>query len=298
MNPLSCFRFPAYVYRPKQMLIRLRRQFQTPGESEEVVLPWGHAFSVNPGEFIGRAIWTQGIFELNVCEVIARLVGEGDTVVDVGANIGFMTSLMARAVGKTGHVLAFEAHPEIYSRLSANIARFSLGRSGQVAANQVALSDGEGEDWMVVDPQVFTRNAGTARLREADSKCGQAGFKVRLATLDSFIAGKQVVLLKIDVEGAELRVLRGAERALTEQRVKAIVYEDFHPESSGIIGYLKGFGFSVFYLDGSVIRPTLHEVDGERGISIRGADENFLAVRDAANTVKAYRRAGWRVFSL
>ena len=80
MNPLSCFRFPAYVYRPKQMLIRLRRQFQTPGESEEVVLPWGHAFSVNPGEFIGRAIWTQGIFELNVCAgdaLAACLSGSG-----------------------------------------------------------------------------------------------------------------------------------------------------------------------------------------------------------------------------
>ena len=143
---------------------------------------------------------------------------------------------------------------------------------------------------MELEPEAFVRNAGTARLREAGSTWGQAGFKARLATLDSFIAGKQVAMLKIDVEGAE--------RALTEQRVKAIVYEHFHPASSGIISYLKGFGFSVFYLDGNVIRPTLHEVGGERGISLRGSDENFLAVRDAEYTVEVYRRAGWRVFSL
>jgi len=298
MNPLNWFKFPAYLYRPQQVLIRLLRQFQMPSENEVVILPWGDAFSVNPREFIGRAIWAQGIFELNVCEVIARLAGKGETVVDVGANIGFMTSLMARAVGKTGHVLSFEAHPETYSRLISNIARLSTVSSGQVTAEQVALSDREGEGWMGVDPELFARNAGTARLREAGLASAQGGFKVRTAALDSFIAGKQVALLKLDVEGAELRVLHGAARALTEQRVKAIVYEDFQPESSGIIRYLKGFGFSVFYLDGNVIRPTIHEVSGEGSIRLRGADENFLAVRDAKSLVEVYRGAGWRVFRI
>lgn len=298
MNLLSLFKYPAYIYNPRQVLIRLRRQFKGPRESDIVCLPWGHPLLVNPREFIGHAIWTQGMHELDVCEAIARLVHEGDTVVDVGANIGFMTSLMAKVVGNTGHVLAFEPHPELYAQLCANIERFSDDRSGRVAAESLALSDCEGEDWLVSDSELFARNSGTAGLRDNSLAGSKDGLRVQTGKLDQFISDKTVALLKIDVEGAELRVLRGAERALTERRIMTIVYEDFHSATSGIAGYLRGFGFSVFYLDGNVVRPCLSEVvEGVQPL-LRGREENFLAVLDPQALLRVYRRLGWRVFSL
>jgi len=298
MKLQSLFKYPAYLYNPKQVFIRLRRQFTRPSDNEIVCLPWGHPLAISPKDFIGQAIWSQGIHELNVCETIARLVHGGDTVVDVGANVGFMTSLMAKTVGKTGHVLAFEPHPELYSRLRANIGRFSDSHSACVTAEPVALSDCEGEDWLVFDSELFARNSGTAGLCGSSFASGKARLRVRKSRLDPFIENKVVTLLKIDVEGAELRVLFGVESALTERRIMNIVYEDFHSATSGIASYLRGFGFSVFYLDGNIIRPTIRDVTMRAGPVLRGREENFIAVLDAQVFRRAYRGLGWRVFGL
>lgn len=299
MNVLSLLRHPAYLYNPKQVLIRLRRQFKVAGDKNMVRLPWGHPFLINPNEFIGHCIWTQGIFELPVCEAIARLVGAGDTVVDVGANVGFMTSLLSKAVGKTGHVLAFEPHPELYYRLRANVDRFADARSGHVTPESVALADCEGENWLVFDSGLFARNSGEAGLKGTSFTRGEEQVQVRTCRLDQYIDDRVVTLLKLDVEGAELRVLLGAERALAERRIKAIVYEDFDTATSGIASYLKGYGFAVFYLDGgTIVRPRIREVNEGFRQRPRRRDENFLAVLDAAALRQAYRRLGWRVFSL
>jgi FkbM family methyltransferase len=280
------------------VFVRLRRQFSGPSDCNIVRLPWGHQLLINSKDFIGKAVWTQGIHEIDVCEAIARVVRDGDTVVDVGANIGYITSLLAKAVGKTGRVFAFEPHPELYSRLRANLDRFSDGHSGFVTAEMIALSNIKGEDWLMFDPELFARNSGTAGLQRISFAGGEERVKVRTDKLDSFISGKVVSLLKIDVEGAELSVLSGAEKALAERRIKAIVYEDFNLASSGIASYLRQFGFTVFHLDGNVVRPCIREVDdGYRQVP-RGRDENFLAVLDREAVSATYRRSGWRVFSL
>jgi FkbM family methyltransferase len=298
MNLFSVFRYPVYLYHPRQVFTRLRRQFQKPREDEVVRLAWGHPLLVRPDEFIGHALWTQGIFELDVCEAIARLVREGDTVVDVGANVGFMTSLLARAAGNAGNVLAFEPHPGLYRRLQANINLFSNSTCSRVIAEPVALTDHEGEDWLVFDSRYLARNSGTAGLSGVSFARGADRLKVRTSRLDQFVGDKVVALLKLDVEGAELQVLLGANRALTERRIKAVVYEDFHAATSGIANHLKGFGFSVFHLDGNLIGPRILEVHENFHQVQRGRDENFLAVLDSSALARAYRRRGWRVFSL
>ena len=298
MNISSLFKYPAYLYNPKQIFIRLARQFSVPGDSEMVCLPWGHRLLVNPREFIGHAIWQQGIHEINVCEAIARLVRPGDTVMDIGANIGFMTSLLAKAVGPTGEVLAFEPHPELNERLRANISVFSDAACGRVTAEAVALSDADGENWLMFDAATFSKNSGTAGLREASFAPGKESVKVQTRRLDSVVHDRIIGLVKIDVEGAELCVLRGAERTLAERRIKAILYEDFKPAESGIAEFLRGCGFSVFYLDGNLVRPQVHLVEKNFTPWRRGLDENFLAVLDSRDLFRDYRQAGWRVFRL
>ena len=298
MNPLSFFRYPAYIYNPRQALRRLCREFTTDRENDIVRLPWGHKLRINSSDFIGRAIAAQGIHEIDVCEAIARVVKSGDIAVDVGANIGFMTSLMSRAVGNEGCVFAFEPHPDLYSQLEANVARFADCSCGRVITNCVALSDCEGERELVFDPKLFARNSGTAGLLNTSFAREGEHIKVTSLKLDRFIAGKEVGLLKVDVEGAELCVLRGAESALTERRIKAVVYEDFNAASSGIVSFLRRFGFSVFHLDGSILRPHLRAVDDGFTQIPRGRDENFVAVLDREELIAAYRRWGWRVFRL
>ena len=298
MNPLNLFRYPAYLYNPRQVFTRVCRRFRRPSENDVVRLPWGHDLVVNSNDFIGRAIWTQGIHEINVCEAIARLVREGDVAVDAGANVGFITSLLAKVVGKNGEVLAFEPHPNLFLKLSENINRFPRENAGGVTAKQVALSDNEGEGTLVFNAEIFGRNSGTAALYPANVESGDDRLTVRTERLDTFIEGKTIALLKIDVEGAELQVLRGAASALKEGRIKAIIYEDFNFSTSGIADYLARFGFSIFHLEGTVFGPRLSAVATGFTQIARGRDENFIAVLDANKALRLDRRIGWRVFSV
>src|ERR687886_1998553 len=98
---------PEYFFRPTQLIQRLRQHLihKTPsGEFEKIRLPWGVDIRVRPTETIGSSICRLGVYDLTVSEVIWRLLEPGEQAVDVGANIGYMTSLMAARVGKTGNV--------------------------------------------------------------------------------------------------------------------------------------------------------------------------------------------------
>src|SRR5260221_9258636 len=112
---------PHYWHNPRQVLVRLRRALRParPGP-ETVVLPWGVSIRISKDEFIGRSIWATGVHDLAVSEAIWRTLRPGDTAVDAGANIGYMTGLMALRTGPRGRVLAFEPHPALFDSLRYN----------------------------------------------------------------------------------------------------------------------------------------------------------------------------------
>ena len=74
-------------------------------------MPWGLQMQIRPNDYIGSCIWGRGIYDLGVSEAIWRLLDKDDLAIDVGANIGHMTGIMARRVGPKGAVIAFEPHP-------------------------------------------------------------------------------------------------------------------------------------------------------------------------------------------
>src|SRR4051812_45060416 len=87
---------PHYVFRPTQLGRRFAGVFRRRTSGPQVVrLPWGLDLNVLPDEAIGASIARTGVFELHVSETIWRLLDRGELAVDVGANIGYMTSLMA-----------------------------------------------------------------------------------------------------------------------------------------------------------------------------------------------------------
>src|ERR1051326_695854 len=135
---------PQYLLRPSQLLRRLFRiaRRQSPGETEEAVLAWGLPIRFHPRETIGSNIWRLGLYDLCVCETLFRLINPGELAVDVGANIGQMTGLMALRAGKVGRVIAFEPHPELFRELSANVERWrDHARIASMALHPIALSD-------------------------------------------------------------------------------------------------------------------------------------------------------------
>jgi FkbM family methyltransferase len=140
----------------------------------------------------------------------------GGAFLDVGANIGLHTLAVAHHLeSRGGRVLAFEPHPENYRALRDNIQRNALRN---VTAENVGLAD---------FPDVITGTSAPGPGNWSLASKGECRFEVRLVRLDDYLDQHplpSVDAMKIDVEGAEVRVLRGA-RATIERSRPVIVFE-------------------------------------------------------------------------
>jgi len=147
-------------------------------------------------------------------------VRRGDTVLDVGANIGAYTALFAQWVGDTGRVIAFEPAPTAYAALCGMLQ--ANGLSSRVTALQQAVSDREGS-------ASFTAHGDDGGNRLCGPGAADA-VTVATTTIDGVCQRLRLRprLMKIDVEGAELDVLRGA-RATIAAADDLRLYMEIHP---------------------------------------------------------------------
>lgn len=164
---------------------------------------YGATLTCNLDDLISRTIFYFGFWEPNNSALMAKILKPGDVFVDVGANIGYYTLLASRLVGSTGKVVAVEAAPVIYGRLQANV---QANKADNVRLLNVAVSDSVGE----LDIYGGTKwNRGATSTLSQDGQVPEA--RVAAAPLDTLLTEdelKRVALIKIDVEGAESRVLR------------------------------------------------------------------------------------------
>ncbi len=152
--------------------------------------------------------------------VMRRIVRAGEVAFDVGAHFGEHAVLLSQIVGDRGRVVAFEPNPELVGGLRRTLA---IGGNGQVL--QYALSDGR-------DAAVLFVPDAHASAGLADWTQGQAGpvrsIPCRTASLDALVEAGEVPLpqfVKCDVEGAELRVFRGAAKTLDRPDAPFLLYE-------------------------------------------------------------------------
>ncbi len=259
---LSDYLRPEYVFRPTQIWRRVQQKLHPQvGEFDDVSLPWGLPLRVRSFDFIGLHIRWFGAFDLCVSETIWRLLKSGDTAIDVGANLGYMTSLMSAKVGATGCVVAVEPHPELYQELLTNIHLWQQIGFVNVQAENLALGDRTGEAILRI-PTDFGYNRGLASLipdhaGDHVATTTEQIYRVQLRQLDDLVndqlAHKQLVsdrigLLKIDVEGNELSVLEGARELIRQQRIRDIVFEDFGQYPTPVTQFLEAQGYTLFYL--------------------------------------------------
>ena len=277
---------PWYVYRPSQAIRRVARVLRPPRNPVQVTnLPWGCQIEVDIRETIGRSIWTTGLYDLTVAETLYRLADPALLAIDAGANIGALTGLLA---ARAQEVWAFEPHPQVHVRLESNVGRFSR-KPGFVPCRtfSLALADADGEA-MLECPEGFAANQGIARL--ADD--GRGTIPVKTARLDRLLEDRSVGLMKLDVEGHELSVLRGAKDALAAGRIRNIVFEDHIGPGSSVCDYLATHGYSIFALGwgmfGLVLRPL--------GTRVHRAYEapSYLATTQPTAAVTACRSRGWK----
>jgi FkbM family methyltransferase len=188
---------------------------------------------------VGRSFDLYGEYsEGEVC-LFRELLSESSHVLDVGANIGAHTIFFAQTVGVEGTIYAFEPQRLLFQTLCANIALSSLTN---VHCYHAVVSDECGSVLVPpLDPYAEQNFAGLSLLNECDT-----GDEVVSLTIDSLCLSK-CDLMKIDVEGMELHVVRGALQTL--RRLSPILYvENDRPRTSPLlIRFLAALHYDLYW---------------------------------------------------
>lgn len=178
------------------------------GSPERVELASGdHLYVGSEDSVVGPAIKAQHDYEPHVARRVGDLLRPGMTFVDVGASFGYYTVLAGRLVGSTGRVVACEPGPQNVSLLLLNIEAHQLAN---VAVHPVAASDRAGA-------LLYHGSGGNGHISSFSGDPSELanGELVPARPLDELLrAESRVDVIKIDVEGAEGRVLAGAQRTM------------------------------------------------------------------------------------
>ncbi len=196
---------------------KLRRLLRANVDQEFTVTRAGCCWQLNPADYTQREFFWLG--EKDSWDVfhLMRLVRPGAVILDIGANFGFYALTFARALARRTRIIAFEPFPSTFRRLSANIALNGL--QDVIEAHPVALSDREGRARMWSRPD----NSGASAVLD------EGTIEVPVTTLDGFTreAGlDRLDLIKIDVEGHEESVMRGASDVIVRHHPVLLVEID------------------------------------------------------------------------
>lgn len=199
--------------------------------------------------FIGRSLHAYGEAHYHEVEFLKKLVVAGDVVVDAGANIGVVTCPLAQSLGSEGYVVAVEAQPFIYNMLCGNLALNSLHNVQPL--NRALAHTSNLQAYMPGIDYTAEDNFGGVSL--SPTRIDSRGKSVPTLAIDDLRLFKPK-LLKIDVEGMEVQVLRGA--VDTIRRAKPYLYVEFLGDEEGILEFLKEIDY-----DWKVHQPFMYNED-------------------------------------
>jgi FkbM family methyltransferase len=226
-----------------------------------------HLFLTSTGDMIVTPhLLDAGINEPHVTRTLMSLTQAGDVMVDIGANAGYYSVLCAWRAHPGGQVWAFEPIPKLYRIMSDNL--HNNGFAGMAQRRQMALSDHNG----TASLRVFEGYEATSTLRDVPeafiaNTAAETGrpshlIDVAVARLDDEMANiAEIHVMKIDAEGHEPAIIRGAQEILQRSRNLKIVMEFVPPimgrdESMGLLAMLRDLDFIIYRIetDASLVR--------------------------------------------
>lgn len=229
--------------------------------------------------YVGRSLQKYGEFMVEEQELFQQFVRRGALVVEAGANIGGHTVELSRLVAADGEVHAFEPQRIVFQTLCANLA---LNQCVNVYARQAAIGAQTGTILVpALDPSVQD-NFGGVSLRQVAS-----GEPVPLLTLDSLDLPACHVL-KADVEGMEVEVLKGAAGVIDTYRPVMYLENDRQERSEELLGLLLNLDYAVYWH-----LPRLYN-----GANFAGETENIFPDMVSANILCVPNEAGTSVSGL
>ena len=292
MSLLTALGKPQYLFRPRWALRRLLMELGISQFQEIVRLPWGSKLELELTDPVGIAIASQGLYEFMTTEVVWRLTQKGDRTFDVGANVGYFTSLLAHRVGPAGAVLAFEPHPGTLARLQRNVAL--QGRNGGLIVTYgTALGETDGEGILDLLPQRLSHTS-YAFLTDKPS-C--TSLNVKISRGDKFMVEGNVGLMKIDAQYQEAAVLKGFGKYLRSGAIRDIVFEEELPYPADSHCVLLDAGYSIFWFEEHLAGPRLI-APTMKPKNLRPYDIpcSFLATLNPERAERLLSPSGWQSF--
>lgn len=169
---------------------------------------------------VERALYYYGTYERGTLDIIGKILKQGDVFVDVGANIGLMSIYAGLKVGEKGSVYAFEPNPNTKSLLLENI---HLNKIKNIKVEGLALSN------EIKDSKIYDRwdiNRGGASLIKPSNPT--QSYDIHETTFSEYFnLDQEIKLIKIDVEGFELEVLKGAEAFILNTKTPPVLIIEF-----------------------------------------------------------------------
>lgn len=220
------------------------------GSNIEVASPWpGVRFEVDLSDRIQRRMWA-GVYEQHIRHCFDSLLKPGDGYLDVGAHIGYHAVAAAHRVGAGGRVTAFEADPVMYMRLTRNLEQFPWAQTVHAAV------------WHSSGALTFERSSnkdesGWGTLTNVRDLGKGEHVDVRAISLDDWFRDAGISswnALKLDAEGSEPAVLRGAENSIDRFRpflileINGIVLRQAGFSAGDVMEFLSTRGYSVYQL--------------------------------------------------
>jgi FkbM family methyltransferase len=201
--------------------------------------------------------------------LVGRLVDRGDHVVDLGANVGWYTRILAEAVGSAGRVYSVEPIPRTFRFLEYSVRALGLRH---VTLFNCACSNREGTAVMQVPREAGAENfyqASIVSVEDVDRRLRQV--EVRVTALDTLLGSGAVPItfIKCDVEGHEENALLGARGTITRYHPAMFVELSADPDEEGspafdLVRWLEQQGYGVYWLRGVEL---VRRVRGERSVN-------------------------------
>jgi len=200
-----------------------------------------------------------GLPEYDEMLFVSNYLEPGDCFVDVGANIGVFSLIAAKRVGRAGKVFAFEPLQKIGDRLKENL---DLNQIDWVEIQEKCVGDFDGEVKFTEGRDLSTGHLATS-LQSEEGLDHKNDFMAPICRLDTFLSDKEcasIPIVKADVEGSELFMLKGAVETLKNKKVDVWILESNHrcklygyPRSE-MFDLLRDYGYSLCLYDAKLNR--------------------------------------------
>jgi FkbM family methyltransferase len=197
------------------------------------------------------------LHEKTIVNLVKNEIKKGDVVIDIGAHIGYYTVLFAKLVGPEGKVFAFEASPTNFEVLKKNV---SVNGYQNVILNNKAVSDKNGKLTLYITGRTSTENFLFKPENFIDSSKIKNTIEIDSITLDNYFQDfkGEINFLKMDISGAEPRVIKGMNSILNKNTSLKIQQEwwpnairthGFEPDSH--LKLLTQMGYKIYEIDGT-----------------------------------------------